>query len=157
MSQCKSLSVSLISENQMANIPIIEKLPVEIHITTETSMLTKDVIGVQMNCILDEIHFSWNQFSWGLVVKLFSSLRLCLEREIPQDIKQSAELSIQQRKKVVAGALESIKFFFFFILFHFPPSASTLFSILPSPPLSLISLLPFGCRRPLIPHLFLPS
>merc|ERR1712000_552960 len=97
---CRSVSVALISENNsMDDLKIVDKLPVEIHVTTDTSVSTGQTLGVDIHCILDEVRFSWNQISWGLVVKLFSSLRFCLEREIPREIKLDAKAKIKKQKK----------------------------------------------------------
>lgn len=98
----------------MDDLKIVDKLPVEIHVTTDTSVSTGQTLGVDIHCILDEVRFSWNQISWGLVVKLFSSLRFCLEREIPREIKLDAKAKIKKQKKKVSGALENLEFVAFY-------------------------------------------
>ena len=108
---CRSVSVALISSNNAEkDLQIVDKLPVEIHVTTETSTVTNETLGVDLFCILDEVRFSWNQISWGLVVKLFSSLRFCLEREIPREIKVESKAKIRKQKKKVSGALENMEY-----------------------------------------------
>jgi len=106
MALCRSLSVSLVSDDQ-SSLPIITKLPVEIHITTTTSLTSGAFLGVDIHCILDEIHLSWNLLSWNLIVKLFSSLRQCLDREMPPEIQIEAKL-MKKRKKQVDKALANL-------------------------------------------------
>jgi len=64
---------------------------------------------VDLYCILDEVHFSWNQISWGLIVKLFSAVRFCLEREIPLAIKKDTKEKIKKQKKKVSVKLDNME------------------------------------------------
>lgn len=107
---CRSVSISLITNNDTgSSMKIVDKIPLEIHVSTKTLISSGKTIGVDLYCILDELHFSWNQLSWGLVVKLFSSLRFCLEREIPREIKVESKKKIKKQKKKVSGALDSME------------------------------------------------
>ena len=103
---CRSLSVALLST---PNLQVIENLPVEIHVVTETATSSKQTLGVDLHCILDQLHFSYTQQSWGMVVQVFSSLRFCLERDIPREIKVESETAIKKRKKKVSNTLDNME------------------------------------------------
>jgi hypothetical protein len=109
IASCRSLSLDLVSEDNSSRLPIIQNLPIEARITTNASLETAQFLMVDLNIIVQDIRLGFSTLSWGLIVKLFSSLRQCLDRELPAEFREKPQYSLKERKQEVDTALASLE------------------------------------------------
>jgi len=108
VASCRSLALDLVSEDNSSRLPIVANLPIEVRITTNTSLETGKVVLVDLSFVIPLIKLEFSTLSWGLIVKLFSSLRQCLARKLPEEFREKVESSLKERKQLVDSTLVSL-------------------------------------------------
>jgi len=112
---CQSFSLGLVSQDNETKLPIISNIPAEIRMAAVLDIVEDKYIKVSVDSLFEEINFSWNELSWQLIVKMFSSLKRCLDREVPGQKEEKPadyvdmEALQDARLKKMAGALTKLE------------------------------------------------